>query len=1029
MRIVFHKCVQKSVQEKTSEKDSKFDYFKKKVLEHLASLQDKEHEEVKKAILDAENLQKAGYPVGTIREWKGRKYIKVAPNKWRPKYDSNSRGAKLSIAALKRKADACESSEELLQLILENRERFSDDKGRPLPFVKELSDYVSARNDKIEGKKQKDTNAKEKLENYMKGKKYYEGFKVNVKNGYVSVEKDGIESTHKFIYDADKKDGHGDDWNEGALSNLVHSWNHENEEKESEAEKHQNRSDAMKGNQNAKKDGTIEETFESNGYKKTDNGSYYNAEKDIAFVPSKELKGRYDVFVHGINRDISLHPDIGFEKMETTALYDKDLYDREIDGFKKDFSKLPESKIKGIYDKLKKQTNTIQIFEINGKSIKMRLQYALDILKDILKGKKKNENDNEQKEFVSKSPNAKLVSDLTESERKSIAKNLKENTVATVKSGIIAKTETESVMTVAKKYVEEHFKEPAKTKIGNVEISKKGMKDSLSHGFSADKIDAIPAIKDVLEKGEYLGYEHDITGKPINNHYFAGRVHFPSGDKIVFCRVHENKGDEINRFYVHEVFTEDDLKIKKDSLQDRATPMVGKHGGIPLIQSILQNVLSVKSNGIESIRAKYESSKSVEGNKKTVTLPDGTKIKCHYKLVEADAPTASHDEVSYAPTKGFPKNENGQNINDRDYQNDKDAQESVRKIAANFNSLALESPPIVTKDGIVISGNNRTMSSKLAAKNGTDKAYLSDLRDMIDEYGLEESDLDGFKNPRLILEVDEEHKGDYTTEEFAQFNRDTKKTMSNVEKAVKLTKTLNEEKISSIASELTDYDTMSDLYNDATGCQKFVSKLIEAGIIGDNEKAQYCKSDGTLNDTGKDFVETVLVGSVLNENNIRKLDSAGGKKIRQKLVRAILPLIENKGNGKEYSFNNELNEAVDIAVNVAKNHDTFKTVDDYLAQGSLFGEKQPDEVTGKLAKLIHDEGEKAFANRMKDLGTGLQQSANGEMDIFIGGVESKQSLMEKFLEIKKSVQELLTNIVRKEQTARELVVEVLSDIA
>ena len=152
MKIVFSKYVQKSVQEKTSEKDSKFDYFKKKVLEHLASLQDKEHEEVKKAILDAENLQKAGYPVGTIREWKGEKYIKVAPNKWRPKYDSNSRGAKLSIAALKRKADKCTSSEELLQLILENRSRFSNDNGRPLPFVKELSDYVSKLNDDFEAK-------------------------------------------------------------------------------------------------------------------------------------------------------------------------------------------------------------------------------------------------------------------------------------------------------------------------------------------------------------------------------------------------------------------------------------------------------------------------------------------------------------------------------------------------------------------------------------------------------------------------------------------------------------------------------------------------------------------------------------------------------------------------------------------------------------------------------------------------------------------------------------------------------------
>ncbi len=253
--------------------------------------------------------------------------------------------------------------------------------------------------------------------------------------------------------------------------------------------------------------------------------------------------------------------------------------------------------------------------------------------------------------------------------------------------------------------------------------------------------------------------------------------------------------------------------------------------------------------------------------------------------------------------------------------------------------------------------------------------------------------------------------------------------MNNVEKAVKLTKTLNKQKIHSIASELSEYDTMGELYANAKSCQRFVSKLIAAGIIGDNEKAQYCKSDGTLNDTGKDFVETVLVGSVLNEDNIRKLDSSGGKRIRQKIVRAILPLIENKGNGNEYSFNAELNTAVDIAVTVAKDHETYKTVDDYLAQGSLFGGEKPDEVTSKLANIIHDEGEKAFATRMKALGAGLQESANGVCDIFLGGVESKQSLMERFLEIKKSIEDILTKLIRKERTAKDLVAEVLSEIA
>ncbi len=684
-------------------KDEKLDYFKNKILEHLIGLE-KNKEDLKKSLLEAESIAKGGkgLPVGTIREWKGKKYIKISPGKWRPKYDSNSRGAKLSIAALKRKADKCTSSEELLQLILENRDRFSDDSGRPLPFVKELSDYVSALNDKYA--------ASDKEESRFTD----------------SELKKRIQSGKEIIAEFFK-----DRWNDA---------------------------------------------------------SYIKAGRDRLM----------DIWAAGEAKR--------YEAVNTKT-----------DMFKK----------------------------------------------------------------------------LSASEKKK-----------------------------------------------------------------------------AREFNEKLKHEFETEAAKVFEEY----------------KKKENK------------------KKQNDSLESNVS-------------------------GIDKIRKHYESFKSVMGNKKTVTLPNGNKIKCHYKLVEADAPTASHNEINYAPTKDFPKNANGQNINDRDYQKDADAQESVRRIAGNFNSLALESPPIVTKDGIVVSGNNRTMSSKLAARNGTDKAYLQDLKEMIDEYGLEESDLKGFKNPRLILEVDEEHKGDYTTEEFAQFNRDTKKTMSNVEKAVRLTKTLNEQKISSIASELTNYDTMGELYADSKGCQQFVGKLIEAGIIGDNEKAQYCKSDGTLNDTGKDFVETVLVGSVLDEGNIRKLDSVGGKRIRQKLVRSILPLIENKGNGKEYSFNKELNRAVDIAVTVSKSHDTWKTVDDYLAQGSLFGDEKPDEVTSKLAKLIHDEGEKAFAQRMRDLDAGLRDSANGMCDIFLGGVESKQSLMERFLDIKKSIQDIVTNILRKERTAKELVAEVLADIA
>jgi len=709
-------------------KDEKLDYFKKLVIEHLESLE-ADKKELKKSLLEAESIAKGGkgFPVGTVRDWKGRKYVKVAPGKWKPKYDSHSRGAKLSIAALKRKADECKSSEELLQLVLENRERFSDEMGRPLPFVKELSDYISAKNDELENGK-KPAKAKAKKE-----------------------------------------------------------------------------------------------------------------KKTVA-----EMKAKDD------------------EKIQVNETPEDRAQVTKTQAFNKEIETLTNS------------------------------SYKADSVEDAIKALEKH------KEFV---------------------------------HSIIPQNET---------------------------LHEKATREG--------REEAIQSIIDKLKQGI-----KDIIA--------------------MFVKAPEKKAQE-----------QEEKELEE------------KYGAEP-------------ETTIKDIRDKYEASKSVIGNKKTVTLPDGTKIKCHYKIVEAEAPTASHDERTFAPSKGFPTTKDGKSVNDRDYQNDADAQESVRKIASNFNSLALESPPIVTKDGIVISGNNRTMSSKLAARQGTDKAYLQDLREMADEYGIEPEDLNGFENPRLILETDNEHEGDYTTEEFAQFNRDTKKTMNNVEKAVKLTKTLNAEKIQSIAESLQGYDTMGELYADTKGSQEFVNKLISAGIIGENEKAQYCRTDGTLNDTGKDFCETVLVGGVLNEDNIRKLDGAGGKRIRQKLVRAILPLIENKGTGKEYSFNTELNDAVNIAVTVAKDHDTFPDVKTYLSQGNLFGEKEPDAATSRLAEIIHDEGEKAFAQRMKDLGAGLRASARGEQDIFLGGVESKESLLNRFLEIKKSITDILSKLGKREQSASSLVASVLNKIS
>lgn len=133
-------------------KDS--EYFKKELIKILDKKEREEKAEIKKSLAFTMDMlvekSSSGYPIGTIREWKGKKYQKIAPGKWRRKYSNEEKGIRMSIAALKKAIDKCSTSQELLNLVLQNRDRFADDNGRPLPIVKELSEYASAKNDKIE---------------------------------------------------------------------------------------------------------------------------------------------------------------------------------------------------------------------------------------------------------------------------------------------------------------------------------------------------------------------------------------------------------------------------------------------------------------------------------------------------------------------------------------------------------------------------------------------------------------------------------------------------------------------------------------------------------------------------------------------------------------------------------------------------------------------------------------------------------------------------------------------------------------
>lgn len=136
-------------------------------------------------------------------------------------------------------------------------------------------------------------------------------------------------------------------------------------------------------------------------------------------------------------------------------------------------------------------------------------------------------------------------------------------------------------------YIKNNPVENAKTKIGNIEISETGLRHSLSHTIYKNKLYAIPAIKDTLEKGTYLGVIKDFEGKRQNNYYFAAPITTDNDKNILFIRVKHVAGRD-KALYIHDIFTLDEIK--------KVTPYSGEPNatrrslrGATLAKSIIQD--------------------------------------------------------------------------------------------------------------------------------------------------------------------------------------------------------------------------------------------------------------------------------------------------------------------------------------------------------------------------------------------------------------------------------------------------------
>ena len=400
-----------------------------------------------------------------------------------------------------------------------------------------------------------------------------------------------------------------------------------------------------------------------------------------------------------------------------------------------------------------------------------------------------------------------------------------------------------------------------------------------------------------------------------------------------------------------------------------------------------------------AIRDKWNAAPKVEGAQNEIVLANGEKVAGRYYLVESGAATPSHNSANgFAKSEGFPVDENGGSVNDRDYERDKDAQQITRDIANKYDSRAMQTPVVVSQDGVVLSGNGRTMAGELAAAQGTDAEYNEHLAKYPTQYGFTSEQVKGMQHPRVVFVPDAAMP--YTADTFAKFNQQEMKGQSKTEHSVKLGKVVDDETFNRIISLINRFDTLGDFYADFAASREAIGELCKCGAISRPQMAEMIDGDG-LSAIGKETLENMLIGKAFEGNPDAVREATEFKQMRQTIIQALAEISNNISLGKDYSLESELAEAIDLVYNARKSG--FKAgdrVSSYARQQQFDFYGVPSTVADyknatmlMIADILNDNRSTLLKKNLQLYNTNAKDAANGQLDIFSGTVASKESIL------------------------------------
>lgn len=400
---------------------------------------------------------------------------------------------------------------------------------------------------------------------------------------------------------------------------------------------------------------------------------------------------------------------------------------------------------------------------------------------------------------------------------------------------------------------------------------------------------------------------------------------------------------------------------------------------------------------MKGIKERFDAARKIYGATDEIITASGVKVRGRYVLCESGAVTPSHDPLNgFCKSDGFPTDSNGQTVNDRDYERDTDAQRITRQIAENYDNRALQSPVVVSQ-GIVLSGNGRTMAGMLAARFNTDGCYISYLMSHAAKYGFKSIEFDGFSHPRCIFETDDSFE--LNAETFAMFNAQEIKSQSKTEQAVKLGKLVDTETFNRIVRNINTFETIAEFYGNTRAATEAIGDLQAAGIISQMQMPEMFDGD-TISQTAREILENVLIGKAFETNPDAVRQITAFKGVRKNVITALAEISNNISLG-EYSLESEMAQAIALCYQARANGRIAQgeVVSGFARQMTLFGDSQTvADFSNVTVLMLADMVNHSQTTKLKKVFTlynhNAIESASGQTDMFGGGgVKTKDDIL------------------------------------